>query len=575
MSPYLYAFLTVVSVSPALVTAQQPEAPAPKPGPASSVLPPPFLPDLPKRQPAVVDPPSPTNSAKPIFCEEHCTFLWDDPCRDRSRFWVGGEYLLWWIKDTHIPSLEYTGPGPALPPVDLGVSLGTQGLSILSQPGTLSLFGSDQVDNEEHSGGRFSAGYWFDDNHTIGAEASYLFLAPRSVHSTVALGGAVDPLTLPPVTAPPRQLTPGTITSQPSTTILSVSTSGGDSNGYNDPLGHGRGHHHGHDDGDGDYHGNGNAYGHLDDIDHGRGHIDDGGHAAHNHGHDASGGTQPPSGSTSGSSNSPQNQASSSPQIQPSSNPFRPDPIGGTVVATFSGVTQAKLSSFLQGAEVDGVFGGTHGNWYRTDLLAGFRWLELNETLGISQFDSATISTTGLSGQPNDVTSMTLDVSLSREERFRTENNFYGGQLGGRVEFNRDRFFVNLLGKVGLGVMHEEVAISGETVTAGALSLTQRSGVTQNLSLAGTAPSWLVQPTNAGVYSRDRFAVVPEATVRVGYQMTTNLRASLGYTFLYCSEVVRPGDQIDVAQGPGHPTFAFHGTDFWAQGLDLQLEFRY
>ncbi|HEV3261967.1 MAG TPA: BBP7 family outer membrane beta-barrel protein, partial [Gemmataceae bacterium] len=83
------------------------------------------------------------------------------------------------------------------------------------------------------------------------------------------------------------------------------------------------------------------------------------------------------------------------------------------------------------------------------------------------------------------------------------------------------------------------------------------------------------QPTNIGTYSRDRFAVVPEATVRVGYELTEYLRASLGYTFLYCSEVVRPGDQIDRLLGPGHPAFFFSGTDFWAQGIDAQLEFRF
>ena len=63
--------------------------------------------------------------------------------------------------------------------------------------------------------------------------------------------------------------------------------------------------------------------------------------------------------------------------------------------------------------------------------------------------------------------------------------------------------------------------------------------------------------------------------VSVGYQVTENLRLALGYTFLYASTVVRPGDQIDPVSGAGDPAFAFHGTDFWAQGLDAQVEVRY
>jgi hypothetical protein len=208
-------------------------------------------------------------------------------------------------------------------------------------------------------------------------------------------------------------------------------------------------------------------------------------------------------------------------------------------------------------------------------LLAGFRWLELNETLGVSEFDVASIAATGLNGQPNNVTGATLVMGLSRDERFRTENNFYGGQLAGRLEWNRDRIFINLLGKIGIGDMHEDVSISGETATSGTLTQTRGLGATQTSSLSGSGPGWLVQPTNSGSYSRDCFAVVPEATVRVGYQFATNWRASLAYTFLYCSEVARPGDQIDVVQGPGHPSFVFHGTDFWAQGIDVMVEFRY
>jgi hypothetical protein len=55
-----------------------------------------------------------------------------------------------------------------------------------------------------------------------------------------------------------------------------------------------------------------------------------------------------------------------------------------------------------------------------------------------------------------------------------------------------------------------------------------------------------------------------------------------GYTFLYWSSVVRAGDQIDLTVnpnllsdtpgGPARPSFAFHETGIWAQGLSLGVE---
>ncbi len=62
-----------------------------------------------------------------------------------------------------------------------------------------------------------------------------------------------------------------------------------------------------------------------------------------------------------------------------------------------------------------------------------------------------------------------------------------------------------------------------------------------------TAPSGFVASgSNSGQFTRDRFAVVPELGINVGYQITRHVRASVGYTFLYWSSIVRPGDQVDL-----------------------------
>jgi hypothetical protein len=95
----------------------------------------------------------------------------------------------------------------------------------------------------------------------------------------------------------------------------------------------------------------------------------------------------------------------------------------------------------------------------------------------------------------------------------------------------------------------------------------------------------LAQSTNIGSYSRDVFAVVPEIDLNVGYQVTPHARLEAGYSFIYWSNVVRAGDQIDtsvnasyippgqtVVGDPTRPRFAFEQTSFWAQGVNFGLK---
>jgi hypothetical protein len=137
-----------------------------------------------------------------------------------------------------------------------------------------------------------------------------------------------------------------------------------------------------------------------------------------------------------------------------------------------------------------------------------------------------------------------------------------------------NRLFANLTGKIALGDTHQTVDINGVTTitTPGGLATVRPGGL-------------LALPSNTGHFSRDEFSVVPEGGVNVGYQATNNLRVYVGYTFLYCSNVVRPGDAIDLRvnstgvptslvppSGPAAPVFTFRGSDFWAQGIVFGME---
>jgi hypothetical protein len=207
---------------------------------------------------------------------------------------------------------------------------------------------------------------------------------------------------------------------------------------------------------------------------------------------------------------------------------------------------------------------------HRVDLIAGFRYLGLNEDLHIAE---------NLTFLPTAPSPFVPGETITVVDGFGTRNNFYGGQIGARGEWCRGRWFMNVLGKVALGDTHQEVRISGTTdfTDPGVPTVRQQGGL-------------LALPTNIGSYSRDQFSVVPEIGINVGRQLTDHLRVFAGYTLLYWSSVVRPGDQIDfivnptqlpTSTGPGtlvgeaRPAFAFHNTDFWAQGINLGLELRW
>jgi hypothetical protein len=239
-----------------------------------------------------------------------------------------------------------------------------------------------------------------------------------------------------------------------------------------------------------------------------------------------------------------------------------------SVPGVLTGAVAVSLSSRLQGTELNGVCNLCCGRRGRVDLLAGFRYLELNEGLGITEGLTVNPSVPGTGG-----------TAFGVSDQFNTRNRFYGGQVGARAEFWRGGLFVNVRGTVALGRTDQVVEVAGGTVIA----------------LPGQVPAvanggLLALPTNSGHFTGGRFAVVPEVGINVGYQVTENLRAFVGYSFLYWSNVVRPGDQIDRAVnpsqfpqsaavpqliGPARPAPVLRDTDFWAQGINFGVEFRY
>jgi hypothetical protein len=231
-----------------------------------------------------------------------------------------------------------------------------------------------------------------------------------------------------------------------------------------------------------------------------------------------------------------------------------------------TGALRVDTNSYLWGADVNlrGCVCRTCDA--RAEWFVGYRHLNLREDVTITEFITAGANAPDPAG-----------TSIRVQDRFATHNTFHGGQIGWAAGRKYGRFDVDTRVSVALGVTHQVLDIAGfqERTRPGQ----PRETFTGGLLAAGP---------NLGKFTRDRFSVVPEATLNVGYWVTPGFRAYVGYNYLFWSNVLRPGEQIDrtvdltfvpnaprVPFGQNRPLPAFKQADLWAQGLQFGLEARW
>lgn len=225
--------------------------------------------------------------------------------------------------------------------------------------------------------------------------------------------------------------------------------------------------------------------------------------------------------------------------------------------------------SALQGAPADLVYELTCAPQYRIQLQAGFHYENLLEQVYVA--DAGTF--------PPDFPRRAGRVLVVSDD-FHTQNILFGGDLGVRAEYHWGCWVGTLLGDLVLGSNEEVVHVVGGTF----------EGTRRRPHHASAVGGLLALPSNMGNYRQYEFSAIPELGLQVGYQFNPQVRGFVGYNFLYWSDVVRPGDQIDTAvnpaavpalrrsrhiTGPDLPAFSFRETDFWAQGLTVGAEIRY
>jgi hypothetical protein len=221
---------------------------------------------------------------------------------------------------------------------------------------------------------------------------------------------------------------------------------------------------------------------------------------------------------------------------------------------TVGGVDMRVTNDFF-GSEVFSRKLIDQGRNYRLDLYGCWQFNQIDSELAMSS------------------TSVQGPVAFTFNDLFDVENEFNAGTLGLYGELYRDWWTFSALTKFGIGNMHQQVAISGNNSVIGGGVVTTNGGL-------------FTQPTNIGVFSRDVICFNPEVNLKASCAISQRLSMTVGYTFMYWTNVAFAGDQVDRAVngtqllggprvGPARPAFNFNDSDFWVQTVDVGLSYNY
>jgi len=198
------------------------------------------------------------------------------------------------------------------------------------------------------------------------------------------------------------------------------------------------------------------------------------------------------------------------------------------------------------------------GNGYRVDLIGGYHYSQVSDGLDLI-VNTTAIDPAGF---------FPIGTNFVITDRFDVKNEFHGALGGLMGELRNGRWRIHSLAKISVGNMREAVTVSGTSVS----SVPGGGTSVDNFGL-------FAQNSNIGTFVRDETAYIPEGNLGVGFQCNECLELTVGYTFMYWSNVVLAGDQIDrvvdlSGVGP-RPAINIRDTDFWVQGVTVGANLSY
>ena len=237
-----------------------------------------------------------------------------------------------------------------------------------------------------------------------------------------------------------------------------------------------------------------------------------------------------------------------------------------SMLIAFPGIVAGSVNinetSRLYGASV--IYRQDIGSWgaERFSVLAGYRYLHASDDLGISSLSTVTT----INGP------IPAGTAIGVNDSFKAISNFHGVDLGVIGEFTQGPWLLEWRAQVALGANFNEAQINGSTsVNLGGVVTPSPGGL-------------LALSSNIGNSSQTRFAVVPELTLKAGYQFAPGWRVIGGYNLLYWTGVQRAGNLIDTAinpalvppatgGGPQRPQVQFNSSPLLAQGFSVGVRY--
>ena len=203
------------------------------------------------------------------------------------------------------------------------------------------------------------------------------------------------------------------------------------------------------------------------------------------------------------------------------------------------------------------------GTGPRFDVLVGYRWLRYEEDL---------IARENLFPQGE---AFVPGTNIQVQDQFRIRNNFHGLLLGLASTWRIQRVTLEAAGRVSVGHLHRNVQINGQTTV-----------IVPGEPVVVNSGGLLAQSSNIGNYNRNSWTAIPEADLRLGYDVSDSLRLFAGYSLLVLNDFYRVGDVIDTnvnpnllppstPGGPLRPSFQPSSGLIWVHGITLGAELRF
>jgi hypothetical protein len=249
------------------------------------------------------------------------------------------------------------------------------------------------------------------------------------------------------------------------------------------------------------------------------------------------------------------------PFFNPNTRRYDADPIA--LPNVMAGLLQVRLPRRMWGGDMNFRYSTDEGPFshIKWSFLAGARYASLDEQFAV---DEATADLP-FDGDPG-IHTIILD-------EFTTFNRYYGAQIGLESDLRLGPVYLTITSKVGAGQTRQTLIVKGGTAVW-ELGPDRRT--------VDPTKGFLAQSTNIGRYRRNTFSWMPEMTVRLGADLNPWVSVWMGYNFLWWTDVLRPGDQVDTTINPqptgvdapftgrdARPAVFLKHTDVWAQGLSF------